>query len=479
MFHKAPSCIVFIWILCTSSLNAQVLRPGFDKKEYLELLKISAQFGDSAYRSKIMYPASSEFVYRSPVVGLDNVWELWKQNRGVAVISIRGTAETSGSWMANFYTVMVPAKGQLQLSSTEIWNYELAKSPYAAIHTGWLVAMAFLSKDILPRIDSAYHSGIKEFIILGHSQGGAIAYLLTSHLYHLRSEGKIPSNIIFKTYCSAGPKPGNLYYAYEYEDQTKNGWAFNIVNSADWVPETPMSIQTMEDLNPVNPFEDPKNLFSKLKFPRNVVLRFVMDRLNNPTKRARKNYQKYLGNFVGKSVSKKLNGFVPPEYYNSISYVRTGAQIVLLADDSYFQKFPQDKEKIFTNHLHPPYIFLAEKYGESKNKENDMQWVLDSLNWKGKKISELYTFKKPQLRLSQSEGKISGFSGCNSFSGNPTIHANLIDFNIPIVSTRKFCPGEGEKVFFEALQSVNRFEVKNKKLLFYRNKEVIMQFAEL
>ena len=477
---KAIACFIILWIfLFPFSLNAQVLRAGFDKNEYLELLRISAQFGDSAYRSKIMYPTSSDFVYRSPVVGLDNVWELWKQNRGVAVISIRGTAESSTSWMTNFYTVMVPAKGQLQLNKTETWNFELAKSPYAAVHTGWLVAMAFLSKDILPRIDSAYHKGIKEFIILGHSQGGAIAYLLTSHLYHLRATGKIPPHVIFKTYCSAGPKPGNLYYAYEYEDQTKNGWAFNVVNSADWVPETPMSVQTMDDLNAVNPFGDPKNLFSKLKFPQNIAMRFVMDRLNNPTKRARKNYQKYLGNFVAKSVSKKLDGFIPPEYYNSISYVRTGAQIVLLADDAYYKKFPQDKEKIFTNHLHLPYIFLTEKYGEPKNENNGMQWVLDSLNWKGKTISELYPTKKPQLRFSQAEGRISGFSGCNSFSGHPVMNANKIDFNVTIITTRKYCPGEGEKVFFEALQAVNRFEIKNKKLIFYRNNEVLMQFAEL
>ena len=480
MPQKAIAGIVLIWFLSLSnSLNAQILKPGFDKKEYLELLRISAQFGDSAYRSNIMNPVSSDFVYRSPVMGLDNLWELWKQNRGVAVISIRGTTETSTSWMANFYAAMVPAKGQLQLSNTEVWNYELAKSPKAAVHTGWLVAMAFLSKDILPRIDSAYHNGIKEFIILGHSQGGAIAYLLTSYLYHLRSTGRIPGDILFKTYCSAGPKPGNLYYAYEYEDQTKNGWAFNVVNTADWVPETPLSIQTMDDLNPVNPFYNPDNIFSKLKFPQNIAMRFVLNQLNNPTKRARKNYQKYLGNFVGKQISKRLDGFTAPEYYNSVDYVRTGAQVILMADDSYYKKFPQDHQKIFTNHLHHPYIFLTEKYGDQKKADNDMQWVLDSLNWKGKRIQDLYATKKPQLRFSQAEGRISGFSGCNSFSGNPVINANRIDFNIPILSTKKYCKGGGEIAFFEALQSVNRFEIKNKRLIFYRNQEVIMRFAEL
>ena len=426
-----------------------------------------------------MYPLHSRIVYRSPVVGLDNQWTLWSQERGVAVISIRGTTETSTSWMANFYAAMVPAKGQLQLSQSEVWKYELARSPLAAVHTGWLVAMAFLSKDILPRIDSCYRQGIKEFIILGHSQGGAISYLLTSHLYHLRSVGRLPGDMIIKTYCSAGPKPGNLYYAYEYEDQTKNGWAFNVVNSADWVPETPMSIQTMEDLNPVNPFDDPEKIFGKFKFPRNLFIRYGFNRLDNPTKKARKNYLKYLGDFVGKSVGKKLNGFNQPEYYNSMNYVRTGIQIILLADEVYYQKFPQNKQKIFTHHLHLPYIFLTEKYGQLKNSGTDMQWELDSLNWKGTNIREVYNDKRPQLSFSPANREVSGFSGCNFFSGHPVIQSNQIDFKVPIVSTKKYCEGESEMIFYEALQTVNRFETINGKLVFFRDEEWIMKFKAL
>jgi len=48
---------------------------------------------------------------------------------------------------------------------------------------GWLLSTAYLSKDILPKIDSMYKSGIKDFILMGHSQGGAINFLLTAHLY--------------------------------------------------------------------------------------------------------------------------------------------------------------------------------------------------------------------------------------------------------------------------------------------------------
>lgn len=479
MHLKFISSILFIIIFSIRGIvHGQVLQPGFDKQEYLELLSISSRFGDSAYQSKISAPKNSKFIYRSRVVGLDNLWDLWQQDRGVAVISIRGTTESATSWLANFYAAMVPAKGQLHLSETEKWDYELAKNPDAAVHIGWLVAMAFLSKDILPKIDSVYRNGTKEFIVLGHSQGGAIAYLLTSHLYNLKASGKIPSDLKLKTYCSAGPKPGNLFFAYEYEDMTKNGWAFNVVNTADWVPETPMSIQTMEDLNPINPFADPNKIFRNAKFPQNLALRYAFNRLDKPSKKARKNYRKYLGSFVGKSVKKKLNGFSAPEFHSSIDYVRTGNQIILMADEAYYEKFPQVKEKIFVNHLHAPYIYLAEKYDMAKT-DLPKKWVLEALNWKGNDFQKLFANKKPLISFNPAEGKIEGNSSCNNFSGNPKFDSGKIDFNVPIRATKMYCEGNGELAFFEALQSVNRFEIQGNRLLFYRNHEIIMQFGAL
>ena len=64
---------------------------------------------------------------------------------------------------------------------------------------------------------------------------------------------------------------------------------------------------------------------------------------------------------ASKTVSKNLNGYVPPEYYNSNHYVRTGPTVVLLADSVYFKTYPDSKEKIFTHHFHSPYLYLAEK----------------------------------------------------------------------------------------------------------------------
>lgn len=345
----------------SSDVFSQQLKPGFDKKEYLDLLKISAQFGDSSYRAAISVPADYQLAYRSPVMGLENMWDLYTKNSELAIISLRGTTEKSESWLANFYAAMVPAKGELTLSEGNIFSYQLASNPKAAVHVGWLVSTAFLSQDIQPKIDSLYQAGIKDIIIMGHSQGGAIAFLLTAHLLNLQQQQMLPSDIQFKTYCSAGPKPGNLYFAYDYEALTQQGWAYNVVNSADWVPEVPVSIQTVDDFNDVNPFVNVKETIKKQKFLTRLVMNHAYNKLYKPTKRAQKNYQKILGNITSRSVQKVVPGFVAPAYYASSNYVRTGTTIVLQADEAYYQSYPNDENKIFTHHFHPPYLMLAEK----------------------------------------------------------------------------------------------------------------------
>ena len=342
-------------------LFGQPLKPGFDKAEYIELLKVSAQFGDSTYVNAFPAPQQFKLAYRSPVVGLDNKWDLWVNKQSVAVISLRGTTANSVSWLGNFYAAMVPAKGELQLNSTEKFTYALTDDPKAAVHVGWLVSMAILSKDILPKIDSCYRAGSKDMLIMGHSQGGAIAFLLTSYLKSLQKQVRLPADIRFKTYCSAGPKPGNLYFAYAYEAATQVGWAFNVVNSADWVPEVPFSIQTIHDVNTTNPFSGAPAMIKKQKLPQRIVLKYIYNQLSKPALKAQKNYQNYLGKLASKLVAKNLTGYVAPHYYNSNDYVRTGPTIVLLADSAYFRKYPDSKEKVFIHHFHPPYLYLAEK----------------------------------------------------------------------------------------------------------------------
>lgn len=358
MLKKNLILFAFIHAYFTSFCQ---LKPGFDKEEYKALMKVSAQVGDSAYTAQLPLPAGYKLIYRSPVTGLDNRWDLWKTDNGTPIISIRGTTKKEISWTANFYAAMVPATGELQLSATEKFQYRLAESDWAAVHIGWLICTGFIAKDILSKIDSCYKSGNRSFYIMGHSQGGAIAFLLNAYLHSLQKQNLLPADIRIKTYCSAGPKPGNLYFAMEYEAMTQGGWAFNVVNAADWVPQTPFSVQTIDDFAEINPFADAKGFIKKQGWPKRWALNYAYGKMANPSRKARKNYSKFLGNFVSKSIKKYLPGFEPPAYFKSSDYVRTGATIVLLPAADYYQKFPQDKANVFINHLHQPYLFLAEQ----------------------------------------------------------------------------------------------------------------------
>jgi hypothetical protein len=327
------------------------IHPGFEKTEFLELLKVSSYQGDTLYNPELPPPAVYHKIYRSKTMGLDNRWDLWVSDQSVAVISIRGTTTEMISWLENFYAAMVPAKGRLKLSNDFSFDYNLCDDDKAAVHAGWLIATAFLSRDILPKIDSLSRNGVHEFYIMGHSQGGAIAYLLTALFLNLQKQKELSADFVFKTYCSAAPKPGNLYFAYAYENMTKGGWAFTVVNSADWVPETPFSIQTTMDFNPSNPFVNAKSTIKKAPFF-----------LDKPTKKANKQFQKQLGKTLGSFIKKSLPEFETPAYYNSSNYTRAGQSIVLYADSEYYKLFPDDPAKIWSHHMFEAYLYLTEKF---------------------------------------------------------------------------------------------------------------------
>lgn len=359
MANRFSLFLLLVTAPLTGPLGAQPhkLKAGFEKTEFIDMLRVAAGHIDSL---TIELPQGYTRVYRSPIVGLDNRWELWGGQNGIGVISIRGTTLDPVGWLENIYAAMVPATGQLQLSATESFAYKLAKNPRAAVHAGWLIGMAYLAKDILPKLDSCIQKGTREFIITGDSQGGAIAFLMTSYLYG-QLGNRLPAGLRFKTYCIAAPKPGNLSYAYDYEITTQGGWGFNVVNAADWVPEFPLSVQTTDDFNGTNPFVSISKAIRRQKFFDRLALNYVFNRLDKPTRKAQQQYQRFLGKYLERIVGKKLPHYGQPAYVKSSHYVRTGQTIVLDADETYYQQYPADAKKLFQNHLLKPYLFLGNR----------------------------------------------------------------------------------------------------------------------
>lgn len=369
MLDKNLHVILYLFMLFNlSSMNAQLLQPGFDKQEYIETLKVNQKthiaVNKWAANTSVPDPTLFHYEYRSPRVAFDNIWDLWiHNNKRIAMIAVQGSIATEASFLANLYAAMIPASGELKLNNEKTFKYQLSDNPRAAVHAGWLLAMAHLSETIEHKIDSCYKAGIKDFILTGHSQGGGITFLLDAHLNQLQREGKIEQDVVFKTYCSAGPKPGNLVFAYDFENSNREGFAYNVVSAVDWVPEVPFSVQTIDDFNNVNPFRGAKAMIKRQKFAARIALKHVYNRLDKPSRKAQKNYQKYLGKMVSTAVKKQLPDLTLPQYYNSNHYVRTGSTIVLYPDEAYFKLHSNDPSNtnIWEHHWPVAYLIMAEK----------------------------------------------------------------------------------------------------------------------
>jgi len=359
--------LLFVFtLLCIGTFEAQILKPGFEKAEYIELLKMNGCQSDTIYPNATFRPANFDRIYRSPIVGLLNRWDLWvNHEHTIAGISIRATVGESLSWLGNFYSGMIPATDSILLNNGKTFNYKLSEDKKSAVHVGWTIGLGSMAGDILQKIDSCYKSGIKDFYIVGHSQGGAISYLLTAYVLLLQKDGKLPADIQFKTYCSAAPKPGNLFFAYNYEALTQGGWAFNVVNSEDWVPQMPVSVQTTDDFSVTNPFVNIIPMLKKKKFPIDIALISAYHDVDNALKKGRKKLQKYLGYRAGKIVLKSRPNLKTPEFYNSQNYVRTGTTIVLYPKEDYYTLFPEkNEENIFQHHMLEAYLYLAKQLAE-------------------------------------------------------------------------------------------------------------------
>jgi predicted lipase len=231
-------------------------------------------------------------------VGLFNRCEAYLRSDSVAIVSLRGTVNQLPSWLENFYSGMVPANGSMKLNDSTTYNYHLANNPNALVHVGSLIGTGFLSRQYEPYLEAPLNRGIRSVIVTGFSQGGALTFLNTSHVYYKYSSSY--PGLQVKAYAGAAPKPGNLYYAYDFDHITANGWGYRVVNTADWVPETPVSVQTVNDFVDINPITDAKATINKQKGATRIALKHIYNRMDKASYKAMKTLTKHLGRDVGK-----------------------------------------------------------------------------------------------------------------------------------------------------------------------------------
>lgn len=357
--------ILFVFVYSFSAAQS-VLKTGFDAQEYLTLLSVSGLKGGADSVQIAELRNSYKRVYRAPVTGLSNRWSLYiNEASKTGIISIRGTVGNDTSWAANYYFAMVPAQGTIDFGNKK-FEYKLAESKDAAVHAGWTIALASMADDVENKIKEYYSKGIKEFYVFGHSQGGAIAFLMRSHLHYRQKAGALPKNVFFKTYCSAPPKPGNMQYVYDYDFITRNGWSFSVVNAKDWVCESPFTVQTMQNMNAHNPLVNMKSSFENMGLFKRLALNHLFNKVEKKPEKTQEMYIKYFGNgFYKMSISKMLPGMKEPEYAQSINYMRAGSPVILMPDENYLKLFNENDSKhsknYFLHHTYDAYYYLLKK----------------------------------------------------------------------------------------------------------------------
>ncbi|MBN3580852.1 META domain-containing protein [Algoriphagus aestuarii] len=90
------------------------------------------------------------------------------------------------------------------------------------------------------------------------------------------------------------------------------------------------------------------------------------------------------------------------------------------------------------------------------------QWELQSLRG-STDLKNLFPSSLPFFDFDEA-GKLSGFTGCNNFSGLYSLEGKDLKLD-PGAITQKACLGEGENQFLEAIKQVNTFSGDAGKLI--------------
>jgi hypothetical protein len=355
--------VFYLSVFGAVSAKAQTPFAGFDAAEYADAIDLAFRYmRDTALATPRFTLKKGSYLrlLRTPEVGLYNCAEVYLRSDGVVVVSLRGTIAKPESWLENFYAAMIPAEGSLTVNDSTTFPYKFANLPNAYVHTGWTLGLAHVAPYITRSLDSLLKAGHTNIFVTGHSQGGGLAFLTTSYLYYHYKQ-QYPA-MQLKAYCSAAPKPGNQNYAYDFEHITRGGYGFRIINSADWVPEMPFTIQTVNDMNPANPVVNAKTSLKSQKLLARIYLNSIYNKLSRSTAKATRRYQKYLGQKLDGRVGKVLPQYEGPTYVNSSFYATAGVPIVLYADSSYQQKFVFNGKNVFVHHMAEPYQYLLKQH---------------------------------------------------------------------------------------------------------------------
>ena len=104
----------------------------------------------------------------------------------------------------------------------------------------------------------------------------------------------------------------------------------------------------------------------------------------------------------------------------------------------------------------------------------DTKWSLKKIHTETG-IQDVQT--KAFIKFNEEKKSAGGNGSCNTFGSSITINNNQVSFK-NIFSTKMYCEDvqQIENIFLNQLGKVNRFEIKNKTLFLYNDKDVLLEF---
>lgn len=211
-----------------------------DPMELVEMASLCARFGGQSVHALDSTIGMSRFKtsFSSPVKGLEHKFQVY-YNQNLCVINFRGSQPNVESWMANAYASMIPAKGELEIDGQK-WQYDFSDHPKAAVHSGYVLAIAFLYDDLKNQIQDAVQKGCRQLRIIGHSQGGGIASLF--HAFVVQHQEALGlQKVGVKSYTFGAPMIGNAaFYEWHHKNLAKRHLSFHTANEEDPVPDLPL-----------------------------------------------------------------------------------------------------------------------------------------------------------------------------------------------------------------------------------------------
>ena len=337
-------------------LSNSQLTSGFDSFEARDMIALcnSYTYLDLYDDDSAIIPSGYKRIYTSPVVGMDNMFQVYTKGK-LGVINFRGSTDKKSSWLENIYSAMIPIEGQITVQG-EAFDYKFGTDTAANVHSGYALSMAYLHEDILDQIKNLNKSGITNIIITGHSQGGALAILTRAYLEY-SAKHKISLKNTFKVYTFAQPMSGNIEFVREYNKKfCKTGMSYSLINPDDAVPTMPLSYNDStywRDNIAALMSKDEK--IDKSKMIRDGLTLLFQEKLQGTVAK--------FGESVSKQIEKELGNIDLPEPTGDINYAQVGNLIELsppeyplemkdsslLQDAEFMATHPRDRNGIFEN----------------------------------------------------------------------------------------------------------------------------------